>query len=119
MLRESDSAVKILDSIDDGSTHAHAPDLIDPETTNALLRLVRGGRLRPKTAARMLDAVSASAVVRHPSTFFARPALEFAIAADLSAYDAFYAVLAAVLDVPLVTADRRLAAAVEGSILVA
>ena len=37
----------------------------------------------------------------------------------LSAYDAFYAVLAAGLAAPLVTADRRLAEAVPDSILVA
>ena len=33
-------------------------------------------------------------------------------------YDAFYAVLSEMLELPLVTADRKLAAAVEGSVLV-
>jgi len=46
-------------------------------------------------------------------------AIELAATSDLSAYDSFYAVLAAALEVPLVTADRRLAAAVPGAVLVA
>ncbi len=119
MLRESDIAMEFLDRIDDGSTRAHAPDLIDPETANALLRLVRGGRLRPEAVARMLEASSSSSVVRHPSSDFARPAFELAVDTGLTAYDAFYAVLARMLDLPLVTADRKLAAAVDGSVLVA
>ena len=48
----------------------------------------------------------------------ARAAFEFAQSAGLSGYDAFYAVLAEALDLPLVTADRRQAAAVDGSLLV-
>lgn len=36
-----------------------------------------------------------------------------------SAYDAFHAVLAHALEAPLVTADRRLALAVPGAVLVA
>jgi predicted nucleic acid-binding protein len=119
MLRESDVATGILEHIDDGSTRAHAPDLIDPETTNALLRLVRAGRLRPDAVARLLEASSASTLVRHPSSEFARPAFELAMDTGLSAYDAFYAVLASMLDLPLVTADRKLAAAIDGSVLVA
>ena len=119
MLRESDVAAGLLDRIDDGSTRAHAPDLIDAETTNALLVLVRVGRLRPEAAARALEAFSSSAVVRHPSCDVAGAAFELAMDTGLSAYDAFYAVLAEILDLPLVTADRKLAAAVGGSVLVA
>jgi len=46
-------------------------------------------------------------------------ALDVAITTGLSAYDAFYAVLSATIGVPLVTADRKLAAAVPGAVLVA
>jgi predicted nucleic acid-binding protein len=45
-------------------------------------------------------------------------AIEIAATGQLSAYGSFYAALAAVLEAPLVTADRRLAAAVPGSVLV-
>jgi predicted nucleic acid-binding protein len=119
MLRESHVAAELLGRVDDGSTRAHAPDLIDAETTNALLVLVRVGRLRPEAVARTLEVFSASAVVRYPSCDLARAAFELAMDTGLSAYDAFYAVLAEVLDLPLVTADRKLAAAVGRSVLVA
>ncbi|MGH3133399.1 MAG: PIN domain-containing protein [Gaiellaceae bacterium] len=52
-------------------------------------------------------------------TPLAPSAIALAAGSRLSAYDSFYAVLAAALGLPLVTADRRLAAAVPGSVLVA
>ena len=116
--RETEGAIEIVDGIAVGSISAHAPDLIGPETANALLQLVRVGRSSPHAAATMLEAASAAAIIRYPSQQFARPALELAIDTGLSAYDAFYAVLARALDIPLVTADRKLAAAVDGSVLV-
>ena len=116
--RESEEAIEIVDRIAAGSISAHAPDLIGPETASALLQLVRAGRSSPHAAATMLEAASASAIIRYPGGQFARPALELAMDTGLSAYDAFYAVLAKALDIPLVTADRKLAAAVDGSVLV-
>ena len=119
LLRESDEAVEIVEQIADGSISAHAPDLIGPETANALLQLVRVGRSSPQTAATMLEAATTSEIIRYSSVQFARPAFEHAVETGLSAYDSFYAVLATMLDLPLVTADRKLAAAVGGSVLVA
>jgi len=118
LLRESEHATEIVERIVRGSVGAHAPDLIGPETAHALLRLVRAGRAEPGGAALMLEVAASSGLVRHPSARFTRPALDLALAGGISAYDAFYAVLARLLDVPLVTADRRLAAAVEGAVLV-
>jgi len=118
LLRESDEAVEIVERIGDGSISAHAPDLICPETANALLQLVRVGRSSPQTAVTMLEAATASKLIRYSSVQFARPAFELAVDTGLSAYDAFYAVLARALDIPLVTADCKLAAAVDGSVLV-
>jgi predicted nucleic acid-binding protein len=118
VLRESDDATQIVASIAGGSLRAHAPDLIGPETANALVRLVRAGRSTPGAAATMLEAAASSAIVRHPSARFTRPAFELAVATGISAYDAFYAVLSELLELPLVTADRKLAAAVPNVILV-
>lgn len=81
--------------------------------------LVRGlHREAEQAAATMLEAATASEITRYSSVQFARPAFELAVDTGLSAYDAFYAVLAEALDLPLVTADRKLAAAIEGSVLV-
>jgi predicted nucleic acid-binding protein len=118
LLHESEEAVEIVEGIADGSISAHAPDLIGPETANALLHLVRVGRSSPETAATMLEVAGTSEIMRYSSAQFVRPAFELAMETGLSAYDAFYAVLAKGLDIPLVTADRKLAAAVDGSVLV-
>ena len=108
--RASEDATEIIEGIAEGAVRAHA--------ANALLQLHRAGRSTPEAAVAMLEAAAASALVRHPSAQLNRPAFEFAVATGLSAYDAFYAVLSEVLEMPLVTADRKLAAAVERSVLV-
>lgn len=115
LLRESEEATDIVELVAEGLVSAHAPDLIGPETTSALLRLVRAGRSTPEAAAAMLEASTSTGIVRHPSAQLSRPALELALTTGLSPYDAFYAVLAEALDLPLVTADRRLAAVVDGA----
>jgi predicted nucleic acid-binding protein len=48
----------------------------------------------------------------------AAPALDRAIASDLSVYDAYYVVLADALGATLVTADRTLAAAAASAELI-
>jgi predicted nucleic acid-binding protein len=116
--RETTDATEIVDRIAEGTITAHAPDLIGPETTNALLRLVWAGRSTPRATATMLEAAASSELVRYPSAQFTRPAFALAVETGISAYDAFYAVLSRLLDLPLVTADRKLAAAVPNAILV-
>jgi predicted nucleic acid-binding protein len=92
--------------------------LIGPEATHALLRLYRVGRIDLENARRLADDVERTPLDRHTSQGQVGAAFEFAQATNLSGYDAFYAVLAEALGVPLVTADRKLAAAVENSVLV-
>jgi predicted nucleic acid-binding protein len=118
LLRETEEAIEIVERIAAGSMRAHAPDLIGPETAHALVRLVRAGRSTPEAASTMLDAAVSSALVRYQSADLTRPAFRLAVEKGLSAYDAFYAVLSELLELPLVTADRKLAAAVDGSVLV-
>jgi predicted nucleic acid-binding protein len=101
-----------------GVPGAHAPDLIGPESTHALLRLVRAGRLDLDDARRLADDVERTPLDRHPSLGQVGAAFELAQSSGLSGYDAFYVVLAEALDLPLVTADRTLAAAVPNAILV-
>ena len=118
LTRENDDAVGLLLDFASGRATGHAPDLLVPEVTNALSRYVTADRRDLESALASLDALPSSPIRLHASIGLAPMALELACAGGLSAYDAFYAVLAHVLEVPLVTADRRLAAAVAGSVLV-
>lgn len=115
---ESAAATQIVDGIAAGSIRAHAPDLIDPETANALLRLVRASLTDAQTATSMLEAAASLPLVRHPSAPHSAHALEVAFALRLSACDAFYAILSDLLGLPLVTADRRLYSAVPNATIV-
>jgi predicted nucleic acid-binding protein len=119
LLCEAREAEELVGDIWDGAVQAHAPDLIGPESTHALLRLVRAGRLDVDDARRLADHVERTPLDRHCSLGQASAAFEFAHTTSLSGYDAFYAVLSEMLELPLVTADRKLAAVVDGSVLVA
>ena len=112
-------AAELMDRIAGGAATGHAPELIVAEVSNALALAVRTEQRAVSDALTLVELLSASSIRLHPLTPLAPSALEMAATSTLSAYDSFYAVLAAALDLPLVTADRRLAAAVPGSILVA
>jgi predicted nucleic acid-binding protein len=116
--QESREAEELLRGMSAGSVAAHAPDLVGPECTNALLRLVRAGRLTRDDAVAMLDVVSSPVIHRHATAPHTHAALEVALGAGISAYDAFYVVLAELVDAPLVTADRQLAESVARAVLV-
>ena len=118
LLREGEEAHAIVRGVWNGVVRAHAPDLIGPESAHALLRLVRAGRLDLDDARRLAEDVETLPLDRHSSRGQIGAAFELARTTTLSGYDAFYAVLAEALDLPLVTADRKLAAAVDGSVLV-
>lgn len=85
----------------------HAPHLLDVEVMSALRRLVAAGRLDAERAMQALRLLEQGDIHRHPH----RSLLDIAwsLRDRVSAYDAAYVALAAVLDAPLVTSDRRLA----------
>lgn len=88
------------------------PELLYPEVASSLLKYVRAGKMAAEDAAAALDTVVALPLRPHRLGDIASGALALALETGLSAYDCCYAVLAESLDAPLVTADRRLAAAV-------
>jgi predicted nucleic acid-binding protein len=87
----------------------HAPELIEPETLNALRRLARGGSISDERASEAAADLASARLIRYPHA----PLRErvWALRHDLTAYDATYLALAEALDEPvLITADGGLAA---------
>lgn len=86
-----------------------APELVDPEVASVLRRRRAEGRLDDRRAAQALADLIALPLRRTPH----RPLLVrcWELRDNLTIYDATYVALAELLDVPLVTADRRLSRA--------
>lgn len=112
-------AARLFDALAAGTTAGHAPELIVAEVANALSLAVRTERRALEDALERLRVLTECPIRLHALTTLAPAALELAATTRLSAYDAFYAVLARSLEVPLVTADRRLAESIPGSVLIA
>ncbi len=86
-----------------------APELIDVEVASVLRRHWLAKTLSARRFAAALADLAELPIVRFP----ALPLLHrvYELRANVSAYDAVYVALAELLDCPLLTADRRLAAA--------
>jgi predicted nucleic acid-binding protein len=104
---------RVCDDLVDG----HTSEFAFLEVANALLGYVRAGALTPADATGAVEVLLALPLTLHGAAL-APAALSAAIDLELSAYDAAYAALAEALDAVLVTADRRLAAAVPRAALV-
>ena len=85
------------------------PELIDAELLSVLRRLVLAGKLQDGAALQALAIAHQLGLRRHASRALWRRAWELRL--NLSAYDALYVALAELLQVPLLTADARLARA--------
>lgn len=86
-----------------------APELMDAEVLSVLRRAVLNGRLEEGRALMAVDDLTAWPVVRLPHRALVRLAWRYR--QTLSAYDAFYVAAACASDLPLLTADGRLARA--------
>ena len=111
-VQRSTDARKWLDALEFEELDAHVPELVYAEVGSSLLKYVRAERMTVGDAMAALEIVIALPLRTHRLRELAPGALALAVETGLSAYDCCYAVLAESLDAPLVTADRRLAAAV-------
>lgn len=104
----TDEAKALRDRL--AKTSCHAPHVVDAEVGHALRRLERLGQVEPDaalTALRMLRHVVTS---RYPQGG-ALAELAWSMRENVSYYDALYVSLAAILRIPLLTMDTRLAGA--------
>ena len=87
----------------------HAPHLLDIEVTQVLRRWCARGLVTPVQAADALSDLADLPLERHPHRLLWERI--WALRHKLTAYDAAYVALAEQLDAPLLTRDRRIAAA--------
>jgi predicted nucleic acid-binding protein len=110
-------ATALCDDNDDGrrarsrlrGERLSAPELIDLEVASVFRRLSAGGKLVPARADQALADLEALRLERVPHRQLLRRCWE--LRKNVTVYDAAYIALAEILDVPFVTADRRLASA--------
>jgi predicted nucleic acid-binding protein len=95
----------------DRDVSGHAPDLLWAEVASTLRRYVHTGAMTRSHAHEVLAYALRLRLAVRPLRGLAAPALDRALASDLSVYGACYVVLADALGATLVTADRTLAAA--------
>ena len=93
------------------------PTLVYVEVAHTVLRLHRNRIARLDEALRVLDVLKSVTADARPVELLVRDAWGLALVRNLTVYDACYVVLAEGLGVPLVTADRRLAAATENAVI--
>jgi predicted nucleic acid-binding protein len=87
----------------------HAPDLIEPETLNALRALARGEAVSDRRATEAVSDLGAARLIRYPHAPLRERVWE--LRHNVTAYDATYLALAEALEDPvLLTADGALAA---------
>lgn len=108
LLRSEDGQAIEERLFEDGET-LHAPHLLDIEVAHAIRRYTIKGGIDSERGRVALEVLAALPMDRYPHGFLLRRIWD--LRNNLTAYDAVYVALAEALEVPLVTRDRRLAAA--------
>lgn len=102
-------ALRMLDRYAEGRLRLSAPDLFWPELGNILWKAVRQGRISRESAEEAIQGLEDRRIPTAASLPLLKDAFAIAAATGRTVYDAMYVALAIVSNVPLVTADERLA----------
>lgn len=108
-LLQSPAGVKIDQRIFSPSESLHAPHLLDIEVAQVLRRYVREKTITARRAQEALEDLADLRLSRYPHDVLIPRIWD--LRATLTAYDAAYVALAELLDAPLLTGDRKIAAA--------
>ena len=109
MLLRTPAAASVEERLFDAGHTLHAPHLIDVEVAQVLRRYAATGQIQPARCRDALGDLSDLPLSRYPHDVLLPRVWE--LRHNLTAYDAVYVALAEALDAPLLTCDRRLAAA--------
>jgi predicted nucleic acid-binding protein len=93
----------------DAAQTLHAPHLLDVEVAQVIRRYAANGEIDSERGRTALADLADLPLHRYPHDFLLPRVWE--LRNNLTAYDAVYVALAEALDAPLLTRDRRLAAA--------
>lgn len=109
VLLRTPAAAAIETRIFDPGETLHAPHLLDLEIAQVLRRYAMSGQIDPGRGQTALSDFASFTLNRYPHDVLLPRIWE--MRANVTAYDAAYVALAEALDAPLLTSDKRLAAA--------
>ncbi len=109
LLLRTVAAAQVESRLFEPSQTLHAPHLLDLEIAQVVRRYERAGHLTAERGAEALADYGALPIRRYPHILLLERIWE--LRASLTAYDGAYVALAEALAAPLVTRDKRLAAA--------
>jgi len=109
LLLSTDAGEAVARRISDPDEILHAPHLLAAEVAQVLRRYEAAGAITAQDGAAALDDLVALDIERHDHDSLLGRVWE--LRPNLTAYDALYVALAEVLDAPLLTQDRKMAAA--------
>ena len=108
-------ALRLLQDARNGDAELHAPDALYLEAASVFWKKYRRRELNRSEAHYALASMFSSGIAMHGAEALLPSAFAIAMDAGTSIYDSLYLALAATLDCPFVTADRKLLVRVSGS----
>jgi len=111
---DAQKAIKIKEKFTDNSISVAVPLLLYYEINNILKTAVKAFRIDKNEAIKVYKAFLNLHFVAYSSELLMEKTLENALKFDISSYDASYTALAEYLQIPFVTADKKLLNKISG-----